>query len=189
MRRRQPRGAHLGAARRGHRQEVWQIGRAGLAQVAGTCNPRPQPAARRRTERPPRAPSPFPAQVQQNIPVIPKSQDPKYQAQDLDLFGWELSKEDFDALTAAVTPPVTGGGDGKTSGVSACDSNRGGSLENRAPRTRLAMPLQTRVAPCAGLQGPLSLRAPAPAASRARSRTLFHGLFTYCRYWSTLSED
>ena len=110
--------------------------------------------------------------------MIPKSQDPKYQAQDLDLFGWELSKEDFDALTAAVTPPVTGGGDGKTSGVSACDSNRGGSLENRAPRTRLAMPLQTRVAPCAGLQGALSLSTRAggqrSSIENAISRSFFH---------------
>jgi len=56
-------------------------------------------------------------QVQQEIPVIPKAQNPTYQKEDLDLFdGWTLSEEDFAALTQAVTPPVTGGGGDGTSG-------------------------------------------------------------------------
>jgi len=55
-------------------------------------------------------------QVQQMIPVIPKSANPEHLQQNLDLFGWELSQDDFAALTQATQPPVTGGGDNKTSG-------------------------------------------------------------------------
>ena len=56
-------------------------------------------------------------QVQQLIPVIPKSGNAEHLKQNLDLFGdWQLSQEDFAALTQAASPPVTGGGDNVTSG-------------------------------------------------------------------------
>ena len=46
--------------------------------------------------------------VQQGIPVIPKAQRADYLAQNLDLWGWELSHQDMQALTAATSPPETG---------------------------------------------------------------------------------
>ena len=55
-------------------------------------------------------------QVQQGIPVIPKSSNPAHLAENLDMFSWKLSVEDNDALTQAIAPPVCGGGDNKTSG-------------------------------------------------------------------------
>jgi diketogulonate reductase-like aldo/keto reductase len=55
-------------------------------------------------------------QVQQGIPVIPKSDNPKHILQNMQLFDFELSGEDMARLTSSPTPPVTGGGDGKTSG-------------------------------------------------------------------------
>mmetsp|Transcript_22295 Transcript_22295/g.26819 ORF Transcript_22295/g.26819 Transcript_22295/m.26819 type:complete len:328 (+) Transcript_22295:104-1087(+) len=54
--------------------------------------------------------------VQQGIPVIPKSDNIKHIKENLDLFDWKLSDEDFKALTNAKSPPVFGGGDGKVSG-------------------------------------------------------------------------
>ena len=47
-------------------------------------------------------------QVQQGIPVIPKSSNTTHMAQNFDLFGWTLAKEDMDALSAAVKPAVGG---------------------------------------------------------------------------------
>ena len=55
-------------------------------------------------------------QVQQGIPVIPKTNNKEHLEQNIALFGWELSKEDMDTLTSATSPPVSGGGDGLTSG-------------------------------------------------------------------------
>eukprot|EP00939_MAST-03C_sp_MAST-3C-sp1_P003952 g3952.t1 len=55
-------------------------------------------------------------QVQQGIPVIPKTSSKEHLEENLALFGWELSKEDMDTLTSSPTPPVSGGGDGLTSG-------------------------------------------------------------------------
>eukprot|EP00940_MAST-03C_sp_MAST-3C-sp2_P002028 g2028.t1 len=55
-------------------------------------------------------------QVQQGIPVIPKTDTVSHLKENIDLFGWELSSDDMDALTSATTPPVSGGGDGLTSG-------------------------------------------------------------------------
>jgi diketogulonate reductase-like aldo/keto reductase len=55
-------------------------------------------------------------QVQQGIPVIPKTNNKEHLEQNIDLFGWELSKEDMHTLTSATSPPVSGGGDGLTSG-------------------------------------------------------------------------
>jgi diketogulonate reductase-like aldo/keto reductase len=46
--------------------------------------------------------------VQSGYPVIPKARDPKYIAENLDLFGWELSDQDMATLTAATSPPVAG---------------------------------------------------------------------------------
>lgn len=54
-------------------------------------------------------------QVQQHIPVIPKSGNPVHLAQNIDLFSWELSEDDMHTLTSATSPPV-GGVDGKISG-------------------------------------------------------------------------
>jgi diketogulonate reductase-like aldo/keto reductase len=47
-------------------------------------------------------------QVQQGIPVIPKSSNPMHIAENLDLFSWTLSDEEMKALTAATKPPVAG---------------------------------------------------------------------------------
>jgi len=55
-------------------------------------------------------------QVQQGIPVIPKSAKPAHLTENLDMFDWSLDAADFGALTQAVSPPVCGGGDKKTSG-------------------------------------------------------------------------
>jgi len=49
-------------------------------------------------------------QVQQGIPVIPKSSNPKHIAENLDLFSWTLADNDMAALTAATKPAVAGGG-------------------------------------------------------------------------------
>lgn len=54
--------------------------------------------------------------VQQGIPVVPKSSNPKHLAENKDLFGWSLTEEEMATLTAATTPAVSGSGDGKTSG-------------------------------------------------------------------------
>jgi len=54
--------------------------------------------------------------VQQNIPVIPKSDNPDHILQNMQLFDFELSDEDMATLSGSPTPPVCGGGDGKTSG-------------------------------------------------------------------------
>ena len=54
--------------------------------------------------------------VQQGIPVVPKSANPTHLKENLDLFGWSLTKEEMATLSAATSPPVTGGGDGHTSG-------------------------------------------------------------------------
>lgn len=47
-------------------------------------------------------------QVQQGIPVIPKTNNPDHMAQNADLFSWTLSDADMAKLTAAVVPPVAG---------------------------------------------------------------------------------
>jgi len=47
-------------------------------------------------------------QVQQGIPVIPKTANPVHQAQNFDLFSWSLSDADMAALTAATVPAVAG---------------------------------------------------------------------------------
>ena len=54
-------------------------------------------------------------QVQQGIPVIPKSSNPLHLAQNIDLFSWTLSAEDMATLSAATVPAVSGvpGPDGK----------------------------------------------------------------------------
>jgi diketogulonate reductase-like aldo/keto reductase len=54
-------------------------------------------------------------QVQQGIPVIPKTDSPKHLAENLDLFTWSLTESEMAALTAAKSPAVAGAGDG-TSG-------------------------------------------------------------------------
>ncbi|CAK8995054.1 NAD(P)H-dependent 6'-deoxychalcone synthase, partial [Durusdinium trenchii] len=55
-------------------------------------------------------------QVQQGIPVIPKTANPAHMEENADLFSWSLSNDDMATLTHATSPPVTGGGDGLTSG-------------------------------------------------------------------------
>ena len=47
-------------------------------------------------------------QVQQNIPVIPKSANPDHQRENLDLFGWTLSDDEMRQLSAATKPQVAG---------------------------------------------------------------------------------
>lgn len=46
--------------------------------------------------------------VQQNIPVIPKSDKPDHLKENLDLFGWELSQQEMAALTLHASPEVAG---------------------------------------------------------------------------------
>jgi len=55
-------------------------------------------------------------QVQQGIPVIPKSDNPKHLAENFDLFGWKLNATDMEQLTGATTPVAAGGGGDGTSG-------------------------------------------------------------------------
>lgn len=47
-------------------------------------------------------------QTQQGIPVIPKSSSATHQAENIDLFDWELSAEDMQTLHQATSPPVGG---------------------------------------------------------------------------------
>uniref|UniRef100_A0A7S1HRI9 NADP-dependent oxidoreductase domain-containing protein n=1 Tax=Eutreptiella gymnastica TaxID=73025 RepID=A0A7S1HRI9_9EUGL len=53
-------------------------------------------------------------QVQQGIPVIPKSQSPKHLKDNLDLFDWALTDAEMQALSAAVSPAVAGDGQGNS---------------------------------------------------------------------------
>ena len=48
-------------------------------------------------------------QVQQGIPVIPKTDNVVHLRENMDLFSWTLSPMDMDALTASKSPPVAGG--------------------------------------------------------------------------------
>ena len=47
-------------------------------------------------------------QIQQGIPVIPKTHKVEYMKQNVDLFDWELSDIDMAALSAATSPAVAG---------------------------------------------------------------------------------
>jgi diketogulonate reductase-like aldo/keto reductase len=47
-------------------------------------------------------------QVQQGIPVIPKTSNPAHAAENIDLFDWTLDEDDMAALTAATVPAVAG---------------------------------------------------------------------------------
>ena len=51
-------------------------------------------------------------QVQSGIPVIPKTKNPDYMAQNIDLFDWVLSDVDMYALNSAKTPIVAGDAEG-----------------------------------------------------------------------------
>ena len=55
-------------------------------------------------------------QVQQGIPVIPKTDNSEHLAQNLDLFDWKLSDADMKLLTDSQTPVAAGGGGDGTSG-------------------------------------------------------------------------
>lgn len=55
-------------------------------------------------------------QVQQGIPVIPKSASATHQLENIDLFGWTLSDADMAALTKADSPAVAGGASAEDSG-------------------------------------------------------------------------
>jgi len=55
-------------------------------------------------------------QVQQGIPVCPKTDNSEHLAQNLDLFDWKLSDADMKLLTDAQTPVAAGGGGDGTSG-------------------------------------------------------------------------
>merc|ERR1711920_231541 len=46
--------------------------------------------------------------VQQGIPVIPKSRNPKHVKSNFDIFNFSLSTSEMDLLTAATSPPETG---------------------------------------------------------------------------------
>ena len=45
--------------------------------------------------------------VQRGIPVIPKSNSETHLRENIDLFGWELSTEEMDALDSAKSPVET----------------------------------------------------------------------------------
>ncbi len=53
-------------------------------------------------------------QVQQGIPVIPRSDSVDHLLENIDLFNWKLSEEDMNTLTQSKSPPVAG--DGPNSG-------------------------------------------------------------------------
>lgn len=55
-------------------------------------------------------------QVQQGIPVIPKSSSVTHLRENLDLFDFTLSDDDMEALTNADSPPVSGGPSATDSG-------------------------------------------------------------------------
>ena len=55
-------------------------------------------------------------QVQQGIPVIPKTDNIEHLKENLDLFSWALSQSQMKQLTAASTPMAAGGGGDGTSG-------------------------------------------------------------------------
>jgi len=55
-------------------------------------------------------------QVQQGIPVIPKTDKIEHLKENLDLFGWALSQSQMKQLTSASTPMAAGGGGDGTSG-------------------------------------------------------------------------
>ena len=54
--------------------------------------------------------------TQQSIPVVPKSSSAEHLKENLELFDWTLTDDEMRQLGAATSPPVTGGGDNKTSG-------------------------------------------------------------------------
>lgn len=63
-------------------------------------------------------------QVQQGIPVIPKTFNPTHLRQNMDLFDWTLYGEDMHALTQATTPAVAGAsGPGGVPVSGDCDIN------------------------------------------------------------------
>lgn len=47
-------------------------------------------------------------QVQQGIPVIPKTANPVHMRENIDLFDWNLDDDEMARLTAATTPAVAG---------------------------------------------------------------------------------
>jgi len=55
-------------------------------------------------------------QVQQGIPVIPKTDNEVHLAQNLDLFDWNLTEEEMKVLSQADSPAAAGGGGDGTSG-------------------------------------------------------------------------
>uniref|UniRef100_A0A7S2RTM2 NADP-dependent oxidoreductase domain-containing protein n=1 Tax=Mucochytrium quahogii TaxID=96639 RepID=A0A7S2RTM2_9STRA len=55
-------------------------------------------------------------QVQQGIPVIPKTTSTKHMLENADLFSWSLTDEEMEMLSRKTFPPVSGGGDNRTSG-------------------------------------------------------------------------
>jgi|EP00937_MAST-01D_sp_MAST-1D-sp2_P003332 diketogulonate reductase-like aldo/keto reductase len=59
-------------------------------------------------------------QVQQGIPVIPKTHRVDYMKQNIDLFDWELSDVDMAALNAATSPAVAGDGSGASATSGDC---------------------------------------------------------------------
>merc|ERR1712151_557386 len=46
--------------------------------------------------------------VQQGVPIIPKSSNPKHQKENFEVFDFELSESEMAQLTAATSPPETG---------------------------------------------------------------------------------
>lgn len=55
-------------------------------------------------------------QVQQGIPIIPKTHNPVHQKENIDLFDWELTADEMKQLTLATSPPVGGGPSATDSG-------------------------------------------------------------------------
>jgi len=54
--------------------------------------------------------------VQQGIPAIPKSSNPKHLSEDINIFDFKLSDDDMATLTSATVPPVGGGPSPQDSG-------------------------------------------------------------------------
>jgi diketogulonate reductase-like aldo/keto reductase len=54
--------------------------------------------------------------TQQGLPVIPKTNNPKHLAQNMDIFEWNMTMADMATLSASESPAVCGAGDGINSG-------------------------------------------------------------------------
>ena len=53
-------------------------------------------------------------QIQQNVPIIPKTHKVSHMEENIDMFSWDLTEEEMKTLTNAAKPPVAGDGHGNS---------------------------------------------------------------------------